>query len=1456
MKRFKPISFMLLGAAITAALPLAAGVFKKEASKSTIDMSERKTATVSQKKHSSPPETSPAAATAGIRLRGLVVTGDIPYIGEITIDDNGVKVANIHSDYNFDASGSAVYADGKFYTQYTYQPSVGETYTAQVIYDAQTWEVIEERDELLPSSSATCITYDPIDCAAYGYFLNDDGDDTWFGFGRMNMATGETFLYNNVDANDGFMCIAASPDGFLYGIDVHGQFCRINKKDGKITVLGHTDVKPYYIQSAVVDWNTGTFYWAAMTDTGEAILYTIDPVTYIAKEIGPMPDNQEIIGLYVVEDLSAADTPAAAKEITVGFDKDNLSGTVSFEVPEATVDGKPLSSGLKAHVAVDGKHFEADATPGQKCSIAANVSANDLYMFTVWVTDSDKTGVKATAQKWIGADRPCDLTNVKCVNNNGHIILTWDPASETGQHGGYVNPATTTYVVGRNGGESMPPVHDIKTCKFEEDLPADLNTRVTYYVRAVNHEMPSNPIYSNEIFIGSDVRTVPLEFNVTSLNDCIVKDSNKDNTTWESTVFGYAKCDTPESGADDWILTPKIALKGGEIYELSYEVSTDMGFFNPQDIEVKAGSGDTEADMTLTIDTKEVATLKLTQFNTETVTFTVPTDGDYRLGFHNCSTGSGTLGMSTFSLKALGASSGPVAPASAKVEPFPMGELKATISFTAPSEDSEGNAISSLSRIDVYNGSALACSVDNPVPGERYSVIDNNAKQGSNIYSIGAVAGDGTAGPKATVSGWVGLDVPETPENVTLEEKDGNLTLTWKLPATGMHNGYVNPAEVEYSIFDPTYMIELASVKGTEKVTVSIGQLTSQAVLQFAVAVSNTAGNNPEAALTPTIVAGPAYTLPFYETFPNGKVKYSWSIVGETTDDDEIGWSPVTDKGPDGQPGVSTYWGYWEEDEQALRSRRISLKDADDPVLRFRHLERTGEDSEGGTFLVQISEDYNGPYTTIFEKEITEDSKEWFDAEVNLGDYTGKDIFIQFVAVPLYGDLLVGIDDISIRSALDYDASFESITLDKADVEVGVTSAMVSARIQNHGTLDLADGSYNVNFYAGERIFATLPGKAMTAGFGQSEYQAEYTPDIDDADPTTIWAQIISDIDENSANNRSNDLNINIDKPVCPAVDDLSGSIDGDAVILSWSQPDQNGLPIREVVDDFEAYRNFSINKAGEWTIIDEDQSPGCNVSYYFPGSADPMGWVVLEPQTIPRVGGGTHADRFPPYSGDKYMVAYNPKSGDNKDWLITPELSGNAQEISFMARAESARSGREMFEVYYSVTGTKLADMIRLDNIDWRTTLSGWEEYKFQVPEGAKYFAVRCVSHNRLAMHIDDFKYESAPTPLKVKLLGYNVYRNGERINDQIIAATTYRDMPEADDNSVVYTVRAVYDRGEASHSNAVNKSDMSGIGTIYMDIDPNTQPVYDIQGRRVQHLTEGEIYVTENQKFIYRKH
>lgn len=1438
MKHFNALFSLLAFAAVAFTAPFAVGQFKKaKAVHRNFDTAVAAKAGISPLTQPLPTPTAETVESTGPRLRGLVVNSNVSYIGEFSVGEN-LTVTAIKQSNEFDASGSAFYADGKFYMQYAYEeymvPRAGQT-----IYDAETWEIIEDRKDLLLTSAAVCITYDPLDCAAYGYFRND-GEQTIVVYGKMNLATGEVDELNSVYDDDGFMCIAAAPDGWLYGVNVSGQFCRINKKNGEITVLGHTDVKPYYIQSAVIDWATGKFYWAGMTDTGKSSLYEIDPVTYIAKKISDFPQNQEIVGLYVVDESPAGQKAAAVENLTASFDKASLSGIVSFKASSSTVDGSPLKGDVKAHVAVGGNHYEANTIPGAECTFDVKVDFNDLYSFSAWISDENGNGVKSNVQRWVGADHPGEPQNVKLVLENNKFLLTWEPPLTTGIHGGYVDIDEVTYTIGRDGGGFFRPVENFKGLSMEFDVPENVNEDIKFYVRAIYNETASSVAYSNSVYVGKQAGLdVPVDLNAADFTLFKVIDANDDGETW-SKYLGCATCEGVDEGSDDWVISPSITLKKGVVYELSYNLSAKMGFVSPQQIEVKAGIGEAIDNLTIAIDEYTCRMMLLSKFETRTVEFTVPEDGVYNFGFHYYDTVGGTIGLGDISIKNLAASAGPAAPASLNIVAAEEGRLEADIEFVAPSKDSEGIDLTELGAVEVYRNKTLVGSVENPIPGQKYSVHDRGSAQGLNDYEVVAVDKSGISGMKATVRGWVGLDIPQTPENVDMVEQDGKLIITWTLPEKGTHDGYVNPAEVVYTLVQPTLMTELGNVVGKTSLIVDLGDATSQGAYSFGIVASNAVGTNYAGALTPTVVAGPAYSLPFIEHFTDGRVNYSWHLVGEAIDDDS-GWTPTQETGPDGESGISSFWGMWDDEKQSLVTGKISLKKVENPVLRFYTLFNASKDFDGITLSVGVSETLSGTAKIIYSKEYTEagTNSGWLPVEISLKEFVGKDVFINFTASPEYGSALIGIDDVSISEPFGYDASVESISIDTDEVEVGVSTAKVNIRVQNHGTKDLTANSYKIGFYAGERRFALIDGKEMKAAWGQTKYEAEYTPDVDDTDPAIITARIESDIDENSGNNVSKEVQTYVVKPVLPEVTDLSGEEVAEGIALKWSQPDQSGLPVRMVLDDFESYRTFDIDRADDWTIIDEDKSPGVCVSYFFPGSADAKGWVVMAPAEIPRYDGGTNADRIPAYSGEKMMAAYSPQSGDNSDWLITPELSGRAHEISFMARAESAKQGREMFEVYYSTTGKTLADMKRLDNVDYRTALEGWSEFKFQVPEGAKYFAVRCVSHSRLCMHIDDFRYESAPTPLEVKFVGYNVYRDGHRVNDEVITASSWLDSKVTEGENHDYTVRVVYDRGESAHSNKVTLS-VSGLSEISVTGAGN-DTWYNLQGRKATEDEKG---------------
>ncbi len=130
-------------------------------------------------------------------------------------------------------------------------------------------------------------------------------------------------------------------------------------------------------------------------------------------------------------------------------------------------------------------------------------------------------------------------------------------------------------------------------------------------------------------------------------------------------------------------------------------------------------------------------------------------------------------------------------------------------------------------------------------------------------------------------------------------------------------------------------------------------------------------------------------------------------------------------------------------------------------------------------------------------------------------------------------------------------------------------------------------------------------------------------------------------------------------------------------------------------------------------------------------------------------------------------------------DWAISPELSGNAQTVSFYARSFQSIYP-ENIEVLYSTGSTDPKDFsIAKPN----TQVPGeWTLFEASLPEGAKHFAIRsCGSYNFMLM-VDDVAYEAKALGEKYTIAGYNVYRNGERINDSLITSTAHLDTNPAD--------------------------------------------------------------------------
>ena len=159
--------------------------------------------------------------------------------------------------------------------------------------------------------------------------------------------------------------------------------------------------------------------------------------------------------------------------------------------------------------------------------------------------------------------------------------------------------------------------------------------------------------------------------------------------------------------------------------------------------------------------------------------------------------------------------------------------------------------------------------------------------------------------------------------------------------------------------------------------------------------------------------------------------------------------------------------------------------------------------------------------------------------------------------------------------------------------------------------------------------------------------------------------------------------------------------------------------------------------------------------------------------------------------------MGYYGELDHSDDWLISPELSGDAQTIRMYMRKDADQYD-ETFEIYYSSTDASIESMQLLASGSVDPT--DWTEYTFDLPEGALFFALRYNAVDQFMIMIDDIVY----TPAQLVLRGYNVYCDDELIGTTD-TTTEFRLNGTDDYEGKKFFVTALYTVGESMPSNKV---------------------------------------------------
>lgn len=894
-----------------------------------------------------------------------------------------------------------------------------------------------------------------------------------------------------------YLALAISRNNTLYGIEKDGNLYKISTTDGSATLVGSTGVTiggPYtspedYPCSGEIDPSSDIFYWAYYSGVYGQVptLYSVDLNTGKATKVKEFSDEEQIVGMTFPVQSATDGVPAAPADLQAHFENGSLTGSVSFLVPDTANTGEKLTSQVSYEISLGSQKITGEAAPGAQ--VSENVTAEKGGQTTVRVqlSNAKGKGLSSSTSLWIGYDYPAAPTDVKALLHDGNKVAVSWTAPSAGINNGFLGQLT--YNVYRVSGSDTTRVAE-KTAEtsMTDILTLGENTLYKYLVEAVNDTLVGSKGESAS-FVAGKAYSVPFtdEFDANTKRDYYTTiDANHDGITvkrhyteeqWGGMIpaVDYEEMMYDGSGAsqnaDDWFITPKIHLEAGKVYSFSLDARCAYGT-EKHTFEVKLGTSPKAESMTdIIIPVKNIQTEDAQNCLGE---FTVSQDGDYNIGIHILSAPvEEAFYFDNIVVKVAADPEAPAMVGDLKVTPDATGLPQATVSYTAPIKTISGNDLSTISKVEISRNDHVIATQTDVTPGKKMEYTDTDVPNGFNNYMIVVYndKGNGLRAHKDSV--YVGVDVPLAPQGVAVADNDTSLTFTWLPVADRGQNGrVVRPQDVMYSIsslnssYEPENLIadELSDTAYTVASDENEGE---QDIRRWGIRAYNAAGYSPFAYVR-TIIGAP-YNLPYRESFATG--------VGHGLNwmEGPGNFNIATDDAADADAGCISYQPTVDGETTSFNLGKISMLDADNPVLTFFYKGLSSKDS----INVNIAEP-DGRVSTVATLKGAADK--WTKATVKLHDFAGKRYIVPKFAVTGSEGETIRLDGFDIEDVLAYDLGVE---LDAPASAIVNTDATVSVKVTNYGSESVSD--YQILMKAdGKQLEPVVPDKAILPGETQT----------------------------------------------------------------------------------------------------------------------------------------------------------------------------------------------------------------------------------------------------------------------------------------------------------------------------------------------------------------------------------
>lgn len=476
-----------------------------------------------------------------------------------------------------------------------------------------------------------------------------DGNEGGYGLCTVDLETGMTKEVCTFDVEDKsyfggyFTYLGCNYDGDMYGITFKGNLYKINKVSGECTKIATLDYLPdkaymYTNSSLTFDEDTKTWYIRVRTSENGYELRTLDITNGKTEHVGYFENNANVDAIYIPYQVAEASAPAKVNNLTITPGADGaLNATIEWDNPEKTYGrGGTLESLTSVTVYRNGEKVHTIDNPviGGHEVYTDNVPASDIYTYRVVPANEMGDGDRTSVTSFVGRGIPLPVENLTLKEENHAGRISWT-APVKGKYDSWIDKSTLTYDIVRYP-DSIPVAQNVKDTTYLDNSMTEVGN-VYYTVQPKTIDGVGEIMQTENVTIGPAIQ-VPYSFKFDTQNQFdiwTVIDANLNNSTWQwtgmySSLKG-ASCRYAydEIAANDWLISPSIALKAGQHYQISFDAMP--GNKNVQeDFTIMFGQG-TGTEQLDSVDHFTIKSPNIVKLRTNLPV--VKEDGEYNFGF-------------------------------------------------------------------------------------------------------------------------------------------------------------------------------------------------------------------------------------------------------------------------------------------------------------------------------------------------------------------------------------------------------------------------------------------------------------------------------------------------------------------------------------------------------------------------------------------------------------------------------------------------------------------------------------------------------------------------------------------------------------------------------------------------------------------------------------------------------